>query len=248
MAALLATSVRPTAAYPASVAAGVLARTGGVPATVTALRPAEIDPFAAIGMVRRFDRDTELFAEGNEADAVYKVVEGTIRLHKLLPDGRRQVIGFLQAGDMMGLAMAGTYLYTAECVTAAAVRRIPRARFEATMDEQPALARKLLTTMASELVAAQDQMLLLGRKTAVEKLASFLLVLGRRAAARNPGCRRIDLPMSRTDIADYLGLTTETVSRGFTKLKTSRLIRLLDGNVVELVDTEALTDLADCGA
>lgn len=248
MAALHAASNRPTAAYPATVAGGVLARAGGVPTGLTTLRAAETDPFALIGVIRRFDRETELFAEGETAEAVYKVVEGTIRLHKLLPDGRRQVIGFLQAGDMMGLSMAGNYLYTAECVTAAAVRRIPRNRFEAMMDEQPALARKLLTTMASELVAAQDQMLLLGRKTAVEKLASFLLALGRRAAARNPGCRRIDLPMSRTDIADYLGLTTETVSRGFTKLKTSRLIRLLDGNAVELIEPEALAELADCGA
>lgn len=245
MAAALA-SIRPTTAFPAPVAAGVLARGAVNPVSAVSLRSVETDPFAAIGMVRRFDRDTEIFAEGNAADAVYRVVEGTVRLYKLLPDGRRQVIGFLQAGDLMGLAMGGSYLYTAETVTAAAVRRIPRARFDALMDEQPALARKMMATMAGELVAAQDQMLLLGRKTAVEKLASFLLTLGRRAAARTPGCRRIELPMSRTDIADYLGLTTETVSRGFTKLKTSRLIRLLDGHEVELTDIEALTDLADC--
>lgn len=245
MAAALA-SIRPTTAFTAPVAAGVLARGAANQVSAVSLRTVETDPFAAIGMVRRFDRDTEIFAEGNAADAVYRVVEGTVRLYKLLPDGRRQVIGFLQAGDLMGLAMGGTYLYTAETVTSATVRRIPRTRFDALMDEQPALARKMMATMASELVAAQDQMLLLGRKTAVEKLASFLLTLGRRAANRTPGCRRIDLPMSRTDIADYLGLTTETVSRGFTKLKTSRLIRLLDGHEVELTDIEALTDLADC--
>ncbi|CAO3455889.1 Transcriptional regulator, Crp/Fnr family [Azospirillum argentinense] len=202
----------------------------------------DADPLAAIAQFRVFDREQSIFAEGEAADAVFRVVDGMIRLYKLLPDGRRQIIGFLQAGDMVGLAFADRYLYSAEAITASTVQRIPRCQLDALLDSQPALARRLLSVTTSELVAAQDQMLLLGRKSALEKLASFLLALSRRAGAG----RAIALPMSRCDIADHLGLTTETVSRGFTKLKTSRLIRILDGGRVELLDAEALAELAEC--
>ena len=202
----------------------------------------DTDPLAAIAQFRVFDREQAIFAEGEAADAVFRVVDGMIRLYKLLPDGRRQIIGFLQAGDMIGLAFADRYLYSAEAVTASTVQRIPRCQLDALLDSQPSLARRLLSVTTSELVAAQDQMLLLGRKSALEKLASFLLALSRRTGAG----RAVALPMSRCDIADHLGLTTETVSRGFTKLKTSRLIRILDGGRVELLDAEALAELADC--
>ncbi|AWK88180.1 helix-turn-helix domain-containing protein [Azospirillum thermophilum] len=245
MAAQLTTLTRTAQPFRGFIAASA-ARELSPAGTTLGARPVESDPLATVGTLRCVERDMAVFSEGDDADSVYRVVDGMIRLHKLLPDGRRQVVGFLQAGDMLGLSVGGLYIYTAEAVTTSSLRRIPRERLDSLMDEQPALARKLLTTMTTELVAAQDQMLLLGRKTAAEKLASFLIALGKRAAARTPGCRRVELPMSRTDIADYLGLTTETVSRGFTKLKTARLIRLLEGNRVELVDQDALADMAGC--
>ncbi|WP_247887342.1 helix-turn-helix domain-containing protein [Azospirillum sp. SYSU D00513] len=197
----------------------------------------------AMGEARLFDRDQSLFAEGDAANAVYRVMDGLVRLYKLLPDGRRQIIGFLRGGDMMGLAAGERFAYTAEAVVPSTVRRIPRARVTALMDERPALARTLLAAMTAELMAAQEQMLLLGRKTAREKLATFLLANDERA---QDASGRIDLPMSRTDIADYLGLTTETVSREFTKLKTARVIRLMEGGKVELVDRDTLSELAEC--
>lgn len=228
------------AAQPARPVPGFLA--AALPSLGGMVKAPPADPLAAIAQVKVLDREQALFAEGDAADAVFRVVDGVIRLYKLLPDGRRQIIGFLQAGDMVGLAFAARYLYSAETVTATTVQRIARGQLDALLDAQPALARRLLSVTTSELVAAQDQMLLLGRKTALEKLASFLLALSRRSA----GNRAIALPMSRGDIADYLGLTTETVSRGFTKLKTGRLIRILDGGKVELLDRDALADLADC--
>ncbi|PWC37889.1 helix-turn-helix domain-containing protein [Azospirillum sp. TSO35-2] len=198
------------------------------------------DPLATLGHSKVLDRGTTVFTEGDAAGAVFRVHSGVIRLHKMLPDGRRQIIGFLHTGDMMGLAFADQYLYTAEAVTATTVQRISRAELEAVMDAQPGFARKLLSATTSELMAAQDQMLLLGRKTASEKLASFLL----RLSARTTAGRIVDLPMSRCDIADYLGLTTETVSRTVTKFKSARLIRILVDGKLELLDHDALTDLA----
>lgn len=229
-------------------------RSGYIPAPMTGLRGTanvvaltgarapEADPFDTMAETQAIGRDQMLFSEGDPARNVYRVVSGTIRLCKLLPDGRRQIIGFLQHGDMMGLSLAQSYLYTAEAVTAAVLQRIPRTRFEMLMDEQPALARRLLSLTATELVAAQDQMVLLGRKTAVERVATFLLRLAARTIG---GGRRVQLPMSRADIADHLGLTTETVSRAFTKLKTSGMIRLLDGHLVELTDREGLASAAE---
>ncbi|ALG74706.1 Crp/Fnr family transcriptional regulator [Azospirillum thiophilum] len=210
-------------------------------AGLPALQPrSAADPLAALGHAKVYDRDMTVFSEGDAAGSVFRVQSGMVRLHKMLPDGRRQIIGFLHAGDMMGLAFAAQYLYTAEAVTATTIQRIPRLELDVLLDAQPALARKLLSATTSELMAAQDQMVLLGRKTAAEKVASFLL----RLCDRKGGDRTIDLPMGRSDIADHLGLTTETVSRTFTKLKSARLIRILVGGKLELLDHDALADLA----
>ncbi|BAI75291.1 CRP/FNR family transcriptional regulator (plasmid) [Azospirillum sp. B510] len=206
------------------------------------------DRFASLGHAKVHERETTLFREGDAAGSVFRVLSGMVRLYKMLPDGRRQIIGFLQAGEMMGLAFADQYLYTAETVTATTIQRIPRLELDALMDAQPAFARRLLSTTTSELMAAQDQMVLLGRKTAAEKVATFLMRLGdRKGAGKGDGKgdgRTIDLPMSRGDIADHLGLTTETVSRTLTKLKSTRLIRILVGGKLELLDRDALADLA----
>ncbi|WP_448207817.1 helix-turn-helix domain-containing protein [Azospirillum sp. sgz302134] len=231
------------AAQPNRSLPGYLAATIPSP-TVTTLpkaAPRTADPLATIGHTKVLDREQAIFQEGDAADAIFRVIDGVIRLYKMLPDGRRQIIGFLQAGDMIGLAFAERYLYSAETVTAVSLQRIPRSQLDALMDAQPSLARRMLSLTTSELVAAQDQMVLLGRKTALEKLASFLLALAGRS-----GKSLIAVPMSRGDIADYLGLTTETVSRGFTKLKTAGMIRLHDNGKVELLDRDAIAGLAEC--
>jgi CRP/FNR family transcriptional regulator len=207
------------------------------------MRPSDaLDEIASIATV---ERDLPLFREGEHAENVFEVTSGTIRVFKLLPDGRRQIIGFVEAGDFLGLSFNDTYLYTAEAVTTAAVRRFPRRRMETLIDENPIVRRRLLAVTANELLTAQEQMVLLGRKTAKEKLCTFLLSLSRKAAKRGLCDTRISMPMGRADIADYLGLTIETVSRTITCLKTAGLIRLLDGHKIELTDLDTIAEMAE---
>ena len=145
-------------------------------------RPA--DPLDAIATPAALERDQPLFREGESADNVFEVTSGTIRVFKLLPDGRRQIIGFLEAGDFLGLSFNENYLYTAEAVTPASVRRFSRRRLDALIDENQEVRRRLMAITANELLTAQDQMVLLGRKTAKEKLCTFLMNLSRKAARR----------------------------------------------------------------
>ena len=185
-----------------------------------------------------------IFSEGDAADSVFEVVSGTLRLHKLLPDGRRQVTGFLCAGHLIGLAPEGTWVYTAEAITDVTLCRYRRPAFERLIDTVPGFARRVLMATSHELRVAQDQMLLLGRKTAAERVASFLLLM-----AEQQGSDEISVPMSRTDIADYLGLTIETVCRSLGQLKRSELIELLTpthGHIV-IRDRDELEALAAGG-
>lgn len=195
---------------------------------------------AAIGATQKLSPGKTLFSEGDDAENVYEVVRGMLRLCKLLPDGRRQIMGFLGAGHLLGLADQDAYLYTAEAITEVTLCRYPRTRFERMLDEVPGFARRLLAVTSNELWAAQDQMLLLGRKSATEKLASFLLALVRQQG----GDDRVEIPMTRADIADYLGLTVETVSRNFTRLKQDGVIVLRSASSIELRDADRLEELA----
>ena len=207
-----------------------------------ALESHELDRLNAIVTQNRLAPQQMIFNEGDPAAHLFNVIEGAVKIYKLLPDGRRQITGFLFPGDFLGIALHDRYTYSAEAVTAVRLCRFPRAKFEKLLQEFPKLENRLLQTASNELAAAQDQMVLLGRKSAAEKVATFLL----RLSDRKGGEQTIDLPMGRSDIADHLGLTTETVSRTLTKLKSTRLIRILVGGKLELLDRDALTDLASC--
>lgn len=185
-----------------------------------------------------------LFDEGEEAGNVYNVTSGTLKVYKLLPDGRRQVTGFLFAGDFLGLAKQETYAFSAEAVSPCLLCRFSRQKLEDLMQRMPKIEQRLLNIASNELVAAQEQMLLLGRKTAREKIASFLLMLSKRARQRGQPDDPVSVPMSRTDIGDYLGLTTETVSRTFTQLKQDGIIQLLPNHQVKLARHEELEEIA----
>ena len=199
---------------------------------------------AAIVTTLELHAGAPLFDEGEPALHVFNVTAGTVKVYKLLPDGRRQVTGFLFAGDFLGLANDANYAYSAEAVTQCALCRFPRRKLEGLMERFPKVEQRLLNIASNELAAAQEQMLLLGRKTAKEKIASFLLLLSRRARQRGRDEVTVDVPMSRNDIGDFLGLTTETVSRTFTQLKQKNLIRLLPAGKVELAQREDLEDIA----
>lgn len=178
-----------------------------------------------------------LFSQGDKAETVFEVLSGMVRLYRLLPDGRRQVTGFLTAGQLLGLAPEGTCVFTADTITEVSFCRYKRDAFERLIDEVPGFARRLLAVTSHELHAAQDQMVLLGRKSASEKVASFLLML---PARQND----IDVPMTRGDIADYLGLTVETVSRTLTRLRQDGLIALPVPTRIQVLDRKGLENLA----
>ncbi|MCO6417907.1 helix-turn-helix domain-containing protein [Siccirubricoccus sp. KC 17139] len=182
--------------------------------------------------------------EGETPEHFFNVTGGTVRLYKLLPDGRRQITGFARPGHFLGLAVGEANAFSAEALETVRVCRFSRSRLRAVLDDFPAFERRLLRSAANELVAAQEQMLLLGRKTARERVASFLLAQARPLRACDPPPGRFHLPMTRTDIADYLGLTIETVSRTMTRLRTEKLIALPSPAEVVVLDRGRLEALA----
>ena len=189
-----------------------------------------------------------IFFEGDIATHVYNLTSGVLRLSKLLPDGRRQIAGFLFPGDFLGITMEDDHAFTAEAITPSKLCQFSRARFDAFVDTHPRLERRLYAIAAHELAAARQQVVLLGRKTAAERVASFLLMLDARRISSGSGEKLdgfITLPMSRSDIADYLGLRIETISRELSALKASRLIRLTTTQTIRFVDRERLEQLAD---
>jgi CRP/FNR family transcriptional regulator len=183
-----------------------------------------------------------VFPEGDYSESVYEVVRGMVRLYRLLPDGRRQITGFASAGNLIGLAPEGLCLYAAEAITEVALRRYKRTGIERMIDQDPGFARRLLAVTSHELQAAQDQIVLLGRKSAAEKVASFLLLMADRHGRKSD--TQVTLPMSRGDIADYLGLTIETVSRTMTKLKIDGLVAMRTAAHVEIRNRGKLEELA----
>jgi CRP/FNR family transcriptional regulator len=185
-----------------------------------------------------------LFCEGDTAGDVFGITQGSVSLSKTLGDGRRQIIGFLRDGDFIGFAQSATWACTAEALTPVEVCRFPAEPFGRFSAAHPALERRLLGIATSELAAAQDQMLLLGRKTSIERLASFLVRLAGRAVAHAQSGDSVSLPMTRGDIADHLGLTVETVSRSFTMLRKSGVIELADTNRVRILSAARLRALA----
>lgn len=189
-----------------------------------------------------------IFFEGDSAENVFEIVEGVVKLYKMTFDGRCQVTGFLYPGQLFGLGHKGCYVQSAEALTPVELRRYPKAAFESTMDRHPELASRMLSEISSELVRAQDQMLLLGRKSAMERLCSFLLYLSEDSERRSESENEIYLPMSRGEIGDYLGLTCETVCRTIRRLKDLSVINLPDARNVVVLDRDGLIDLAESGA
>jgi CRP/FNR family transcriptional regulator len=209
------------------------------------LDEADLQKMAALAHNMRFSPQDPIIDEGEAADFLFNITGGTVRLYKLLPDGRRQVTGFLTSGDFLGIALNENYAYSAEAVDRVTVCRFVRRKLENLMDELPHLEKRLLGVASNELAQAQDQMVLLGRKTAKEKVVTFLLQLSGRQKEAGGAESPVVLPMSRADIADYLGLTTETVSRTFSSLKRSQAIQLEEGGKVALPDMGALKTIAE---
>jgi CRP/FNR family transcriptional regulator, nitrogen fixation regulation protein len=201
------------------------------------------DEFASLdrlGTVVTLKRDMVLFHEGDPAQYYFKVVQGAVRSCKLLRDGRRHVGDFYLPGDFIGLDAEAEYVFTAEAIADATLVRYARRSVEALAVQEPKIGRRLLHLACRSLNAAQQQMLLLSRKTAEERIATFLIGI----ADRKDG-RQVSLPMTRTDIGDHLGLTMETVSRALAHLKSEGVIELKSSHDVRIRDREALAELAE---
>lgn len=194
---------------------------------------------ALAGFTMTFDRNEEIFAEEEEADFVYKVISGAVRDVRILSDGRRQIGAFHLPGDVFGLECGETHLYSAEAVVESEIALVRRAALDKAADQDGATARKLWGLTSLDLVRLQDHMLLLARKTALERVAAFLI----RLSSRRPAGAPLELPMSRSDIADHLGLTIETVSRTFTQLERDRAISMPSSRHIVLHDRLALADV-----
>lgn len=185
-----------------------------------------------------------IFSEGEPAIYVFTLTVGMIKIYKRLPDGRRQITGFLFPGDFLGLVDNRSYAYSAETLTGSKLCRFQREKLEMLLSSLPKLERRLLGMASHEIAAAQDRMMLLGRKTARERVASFLVMLSNAGAGTGDQSGAIAVPMSRSDIADYLGLTMETVSRCFGDFRKRQLIEMVDGKRVCLLDAAALQRVA----
>jgi CRP/FNR family nitrogen fixation transcriptional regulator len=191
-----------------------------------------------MGALVPFARNTEIYGENEPAEYLYKVVSGTVRTYKVLVDGRRQIGGFYLPGDMFGLETGDEHAFSAEAITDSKIIVIKRSALVALAARDNEVARQMWELTARELQRAQDRILVL-IKSAQERVAGFLLEMADRASEGGA----VELPMSRQDIADYLGLTIETVSRTLTQLERTATIELPSSRRILLRNRSALNRL-----
>ncbi|SET67126.1 transcriptional regulator FnrL [Oceanicella actignis] len=210
--------------------------------------PAELEFLDAIKSYRTFKPGEEITAMGQETDFLGSVVNGVVSLSRILADGRRQMVGLLFPSDFIGRPMRAQAPFDAIAVTDVKLCIFSRPRFEALLRDTPSLESRLLEMTLDELDAARDWMVLLGRKTAREKMASFFLLVARRLAAVARAELRdgveLELPLTREDMADFLGLTIETVSRQISALRKAGAIELTDARHMRIPDIAALAEIA----
>jgi len=190
------------------------------------------------GITMTYDRNGEIYGEGEAADYVYKVISGAVRTYKVLNDGRRQINAFYLPGDCFGLELGDEHTWSSEAIVGSTIAMVKRSAVLSASKRDGEVARQLWSVTAGQLDEARNHALLL-IKSAQERVAAFLLEMSRRLAHSDS----VKLPMGRQDIADYLGLTIETVSRTFTQLESSRTIELLTSRVIALRNRSVLSRL-----
>ena len=209
----------------------------------SALDMAELADLEHLGRTVHFATGETIFSEEEISTYFCNVLAGVMRLYKLLPDGRRQIVGFALPGDFLGMNVSGRHNFSADAIGAVAVCQFAKVPFGRFIEERPHLLRRINELTLRELTLARDHMVLLGRRSAEEKLATFLLGWRERLALLGELSNTVPLPMSRQDIADYLGLTIETVSRTLTRLERIGVIDIIPGGV-SLRDTARAEALA----
>jgi CRP/FNR family transcriptional regulator, anaerobic regulatory protein len=201
----------------------------------------DLQALDAIATTITLRRGQALFHEGDPVRSYFRVGSGAIRCSRVLPDGRRQIGDFFLPGDFFDLGAAEIYLHTAEAIADTVLATYRRTALDRAVDEQPRLGRAMLAMMSRRLADTQYWMVVLGRKSAEERVATFLLSMIERCGSGD----HLHLPMTRTDMADHLGLTTETVSRTLTKFRMEGVIALKAASDVQVLDHDALTESAE---
>jgi CRP/FNR family nitrogen fixation transcriptional regulator len=191
----------------------------------------------------RFARNQAIFREGDTHQNAYKVVSGVVRLCRHLADGRRQIVQFLFPSDFFNIMGLGEQGFSAEAVSDVVLMSYPQHAFAKLSDERASIQNRFLNLLSQRLTDIQCHLMMLGRQSAKERVAAFLLKLAERTGSEEDEI--IDLPMSRQDIADYLGLRIETVSRILSQMKQQKLIDARDLYQFALLDPEALQALAN---
>ncbi len=212
---------------------------------VVANGPDALTAALAAGGIQTFEGKEHIYREGDRASQVYLVEAGHVCLYKMLTDGRRQVIDFAYPGDVIGLGALNDHACNAQAMTRSRVRVVPTHALQQVAREDARLGFHLYEAVSRELRATRELLFTVSQRTATERLAAFLLALSRRNARNGENPLEYVLPMTRNDIADYLGLTIETVSRTFTKLRCEGIIELSQSVLVTIADLAALEHQAD---
>jgi CRP/FNR family transcriptional regulator, nitrogen fixation regulation protein len=190
------------------------------------------------GITMTYDRNSEIYGEGEAADYLYKVISGAARTYKVLTDGRRQINAFYLPGDCFGLELGDEHTWSAEAIVGSTIAMVKRSAVLSASKRDSEVARQLWSMTAGQLDEARNHALLL-IKSAQERVAAFLLEMSERL----PHSDSVELPMGRQDIADYLGLTIETVSRTLTQMENTQTIELLTSRVIALRNRSVLSRL-----
>ncbi len=204
----------------------------------------QLEIFSKVSFEKKFTDKENIFLQNDPSTHLYNITEGNVKIYQLLDDGRIQIIGFLYPGDFFGTYKNNKYNYSAEAIGNLRVCVFDQRILDKYMDQNPILAKELLNQTSYELTLAQDRMTVMGRLNAIEKIAIFFINISNQRKRIGWQSNPISLSMARQDIADYLGLTIETVSREISKLKTSNIIKIISSKQLIINDFEKLNQIS----
>ena len=200
----------------------------------------ELEDFENISIERNFTNKETIFLQEEKSNNIYNITEGNVKIYQMLSDGRIQIIGFLYPGDFFGSYKTGKYNYSAEAIGDVRLCVFKQEVLDAYLEKNMNLAKELLHMTSHELTLAQDRIGVLGKMNANERVAKFIINISEQRARIGWQDNPVSLPMIRQDIADYLGLTLETVSREISRFKASNLIKIMSTKQIFIVDKEKL--------
>ena len=204
----------------------------------------QLEIFSKVSFEKKFTDKENIFLQNDPSTHLYNITEGNVKIYQLLDDGRIQIIGFLYPGDFFGTYKNNKYNYSAEAIGNLRVCVFDQRVLDKYMDQNPILAKELLNQTSYELTLAQDRMTVMGRLNAIEKISIFFINISNQRKRIGWQSNPISLSMARQDIADYLGLTIETVSREISKLKASNIIKIISSKQLFINDFEKLNQIS----